>query len=353
MKILFIPNWKLHFLDDDNETIQAPDKYVKGKPYWFFRYFPEDTKVDVIDIGKMNLFRKIEKKIKFYFCQPVKAFKCRNKYNIVISHGAQSGLVYELLCSFVKHKPKHIMLDVGGLNGARSNPLEVFMIRFALRKKPTIIIHSSRQISLYRTLYPQLVENVHFIPFGVDYDYFSRFANEDKTKDYAISFGSYKRDYPTLLKAWKLLSNPKQLRIIGADISKYQMSIPENVSFTGKCHLSELINQINKSRCVVLALPEYNYSYGQMSFLQSMALGKVLIVTLTIPSIDYISDAPGVFSVEPNSPEKLADCIDKVFSLPEEKLKELGKANQDYVSSRFNEKQMAEKFYDLCKQDCL
>ena len=36
--------------DEDIERYQAPDKYVKGQSYWFFKYFPEDTFVDVIDI---------------------------------------------------------------------------------------------------------------------------------------------------------------------------------------------------------------------------------------------------------------------------------------------------------------
>lgn len=37
MKILFIPNWRVKHLEEDDAHIQAPDKYVAGKPYWFFK----------------------------------------------------------------------------------------------------------------------------------------------------------------------------------------------------------------------------------------------------------------------------------------------------------------------------
>lgn len=62
MKILFIPNWNVKHLLEDDPAIQAPDKYVKGKPYWFFRYFPKDTEVDIIDIGKNRGFRRLRRK---------------------------------------------------------------------------------------------------------------------------------------------------------------------------------------------------------------------------------------------------------------------------------------------------
>jgi glycosyltransferase involved in cell wall biosynthesis len=349
LRVLFIPNWKVSSLEVDTPSIQAPDKFVKNLPYWFFRYFPIDTHVDVIDIGKMNIIRKIEKKMKFYICQPLKAFLFRNKYNVVISHGAQSGLFYEFLTSFVKQKPLHVMIDVGGLNGARSNFLEVALIRFAMRKKPTVVIHSSRQITLYQSLYPFMVDKVYFIPFGVDCDYFGGFAQVENIGDYAVSFGSLKRDYPTLLKSWKNYSITTPLHIIGVNSGPYQSLSSDSVFFFDKMPLLKLIKQIKGSRFVILTLPVYNYSYGQMSLLQSMALKKVVIVTFTVSTSDYIKEANGVFGVEPDSPEQLAAAVRHVLSLSHRQLIELGESNQNYLRAHFNEKNMAEKIFELCK----
>ena len=90
----------------------------------------------------------------------------------MISHGAQSGLLYELLTSFVKRKPRHLMFDIGGLNGSRINNYETPLIRYALRRSPAIIVHSSRQLDLYRQHYPNLLAKSTFIPFGADFYYF-------------------------------------------------------------------------------------------------------------------------------------------------------------------------------------
>lgn len=98
--------------------------------------------MDVLDIGAPGTLQKLEKKIKFYIKQPIRSFRRRNDYDLVISHGAQSGLLYELLTSFVKHKPRHLMFDIGGLNGSRINKYETPLIRYALRHSPAIIVHS-------------------------------------------------------------------------------------------------------------------------------------------------------------------------------------------------------------------
>lgn len=37
MKILFMPNWRVKHLEQDDAHIQSPDKYVDGQPYWFFK----------------------------------------------------------------------------------------------------------------------------------------------------------------------------------------------------------------------------------------------------------------------------------------------------------------------------
>lgn len=350
-RILFIPNWNIKQINIDDARIQAPDKRVIGAPYWFFKYFPEHPQMDIIDIGTNNLIRKLEKKIKFYFIQPIKAFLTRNKYDIVISHGAQSGLVYELLTSFVSNKPRHLMIDVGGLNGARSNAFEVSLIRFALRKKPTIIIHSSGQMSLYKQVYSSLVEKVHFIPFCVDYEYFKQYSTNSQIGNYALSFGYTKRDYPTLLEGWKILNLQVPLKIVGVSGTSYPSVYNSKIMFINKYPLHELIKQISNCRFVIIPLPELNYSYGQMSFLQSMALGKVVIVTETTSSKDYIKNAPGVFPVVPNSVQSITEAITHVESLSNKELILLGKANQEYIERNFSEKKMARMFYELIQNE--
>jgi hypothetical protein len=174
MKILFLPNWTVKHSDTDIADLQAPDKYISGEPYWFFKHFPEDTQVDIIDIQAHNPLHGIEKKIKFYIRQSIIAFKKAQRYDVVISHGAQSGLVYALLSRFRKkgRRPKHVIIDVGSMNGGRNNLLEISFIKVALRSHPAIIYHASIQQKYYETHYKGIIKQSRFIPFGVNTEEF-------------------------------------------------------------------------------------------------------------------------------------------------------------------------------------
>ena len=345
MRILFIPNWNVKYLEADDNAIQAHDKYVDGKPYWFFKYFPKNTEVDIIDIGKKTWFRKIERKIKFYIEQPIKAFLRRNDYDLVISHGAQSGLMYELLTSFVKNKPRHLMFDIGGLNGARINKYETPLIRFALRKSPAIIVHSSRQLELYEKHYPNLVEKSTFIPFGADFEYFDE-GLEINIKKQIVSFGFAKRDYGTLCEAFcKVGNSDYELHIIGDRSLSERYAQNGNIVFHGKMPISDLMNFIKESAMVAIPLPEFLYSYGQMSFLQSMALRKAMIVTETTSSRDYICNVPGVKTVKPENVDDMCSALSEMMQKDKGELLYDGLMNAEYVRNDFNEKLMSERVY--------
>jgi glycosyltransferase involved in cell wall biosynthesis len=345
MKILFLPNWHVHCLDEDNNSIQAPDKYIKGEKYWFFKYFPADTEVDIIDIKRTNRLHKLEKRIKFYIWQAILAFFKSKNYDVVISHGAQSGLLYALLSSFRKKNPLHIIIDIGGLNGASESRFQAKLIGYALRKKPEIIIHSSKQASLYNKMYSWLSDKVTFIPFGIDCEYFENFPSyETNSSNTFISYGHGKRDYVSLIKAWNKVDSNFILKIIGEalDINK-----SNQIQSVGKVPLKELLENIKSAYVIVVPLPVFNYSYGQMTFLQAMAMGKFVIVTETVSTIDYLENAPGAILVKPNSSNDLTNAINTTIKLGYSKIQRLGLENQKYIKDYFHEKIMAKQIFEL------
>ncbi len=347
MKILFLPNWEVPVLKEDNESIQAPDKYVVGKPYWFFRYFPPGTEVDVIDFRKKNGLHWLEKKIlKTYIWQGIIAFHRRKKYDIVISHNAQSAIVYSFLRNFSFNKgPQHYIFDIGSMNGGRKNSFEIAILKLALRTNPYIICHSRIVIENYKTTFRNLVNRSVFIPFGVDTDYFVPMEKTSNEK-YILSFGSGKRDYETLLKAWEELDYPDiKLRIIGKDEDENEQ-LPRNTELIKKVPIRTLSEQISNSLFVIIPLPIFNYSYGQMSFLQSMSLGKAVIVTKTPSSVDYLIDGQGSFFVEPYDSQDLKTKMKLLLDNPET-LNELSSKSNPYIRDNFSEKLMGEKVADF------
>ncbi|MCL1938099.1 MAG: glycosyltransferase family 4 protein [Candidatus Azobacteroides sp.] len=345
MRILFLPNWTVVQSNTNISDLQSPDKYIYGKPYWFFKYFSEDTQVDVIDIQAQSPLHGIEKKIKFYILQAVMAFKKSRQYDVVISHGAQSGLVYAFLNLFRKKERRtlHIIIDIGAMNGGRNNWIETFVIKWALRSHPAIIYHASIQQKYYEMIYKGLIKQSRFIPFGVNTEEFYPLGLPPE--DYVLSFGYSKRDYPTLLDAWQKIDPSVRLYIIG------DTSIPSinNIVSLPKSSISVLKQYIAKSLFVVIPLPVFNYSYGQMSFLQSMAMGKPVIVTKTPSSIDYLQNAQGAFLINPYDKTDMKNKIEYLLA-HKEQLNDLGeKARKDIETGHFDEQTMAERMNEFIK----
>ena len=346
MKILFLPNWKVHQLEIDNNIFQAPDKHIRGEPYWFFKYFSNDCHVDIIDCQKNSWISFLEKKVNFYILQGVKAFFKSGKYDLVISHGAQSGLVYSLLNTITLRKsPPHLIFDIGAMNGARKNFLENSFIAFALKSRPYIICHSKVVIDYYESTYKSLISRSCFIPFGVDIDDFSP-EGTNQEGEYILSFGYAKRDYETLFKAWHRIKTDKKLRVIGY---KKEISF-SNIEIIDKVSIEELKKQISNALFVIIPLPVFNYSYGQMSFLQSMSLGKTVIVTKTPSSVDYLKDGEGSLYVNPYD---AIDMQEKIRYLLENKeaLNNSNKRARQYVIKYFSEKDMAEKIFKFIQSN--
>lgn len=339
MRVLFIPNWNVARLSTDDTDIQAPDKVVEGQPYWFFRHFDEVPIVDVLDRGQNGWVQKAEEKAKFYVRQPLEAWRRRNGYDLVISHGAQSGLVYELACSYTKQRPPHLMIDVGCLNGGRINRTETPLIRYALRRGPHIITHNTSQLSFYKEHYPALAERASFIPFGVDLDYFQ--AQPPVSSRRIVSFGHRKRDNLTLCQAfpkgmgWKLI-------VIG-DTSLAPQYACDEIEFHEALPLSQLMSQITQSEAVAIALPELPYSYGQMSLLQSMAMARPVICTLTTSTTDYVANAPCVDTVPPADVAAMRKALCEMMTRSNEERAARGTACRQWVEEHFGEEMMAHR----------
>jgi glycosyltransferase involved in cell wall biosynthesis len=251
-----------------------------------------------------------------------------------------------MLRSLVKeHLPLHVVVDVGSFNGGRDNPAELYFIKKAVRSLGGIIAHSSIQSAYYKKYMPHIP--YRFIHFGVDAEYFQPLSLPEE--DYVLSFGSRARDYPTLIRAWKKI-DPKRtrLKIIGIDKIQNSDHGRSRVEIVGRLPVQSLIQEIAKARFIVLPLPFCRYSCGQMSFLQSMAMGKSCIVTLTPSSQDYLTNNQDAVCVRPSDPDDLAEKIDLL--LQNETMKNaIARKARLTIEAKYNEIVMAKEICSFIK----
>lgn len=344
MRILFLPNWPVHFIDEDIERYQAPDKYVKGQSYWFFKYFPEDTFVDVIDIMTNSVVSFFEKKLKFYIVQALKAYRRQDDYDVILSHGAQSGVMLSLLRRFFgKGKTKHVIFDIGGMNGARTSGLSTRLIQFAMKSNPAVICHSTNILDNLATTYPWLSDKATFIHFGVGmYQYKLRDLKEYEKEIFV--FSGNKRDEHTVGEAWQQIVDNGQhegyvLNFIGT-LSHHALHYAKDIR---RLRYDDYIDKLGKSAFVILPLNEYKYSYGQMSLLGALALGKKIIATRVSGISDYLALCDGVITVEETNVEQMREAILSCINKPSKPEDRMYFRNQ--VETHFNERDMALKIH--------
>ncbi len=354
MKILMLVNWKVYYLKEDDSSIQSPDKVVEGQKYWFFRRWQEDNvDIHVIDYSRLRFLHTLEKNIfKFYIYQsmPVLLNGTRG-FDLIISHSAQSAVFFAFLRSLAGIRyPPHVVIDPASFNGGRDNLFEILLIKFCSRSISGIIYHSTFQFEYYKRHLPFLIERTKFIPFGVDTDFFTPMSLT--VEPVILSFGERKRDYKTLLSAWSQL-NVKDIRldIVGIDSKKALgiYSLPHNVKFYRRVPIDVLKTMIAKAMFIVIPLPYYNYSYGQMSVLQSMSMGKLVITTKTPGTIDYVCDGNDAIFVKPYDVHDMKDKINMCIKNPE-LITQIGRNAREKVVRHFSEITMAQDIFQFVKQ---
>lgn len=311
MKILMLVNWVVHRYDSIPADKQPPDYFVEDEAYWFFKYFQNEVEVDIADIHSFGLLEKFEKNyLRFYVLQTLRVLPRLRKYDLIISHGMQSGILLSLLRRvFHLTTPKHVVFDIGAFNSAAESGWMLKFMGFSSKSIDGIIYHTSKQIEYYQKFYPWLVDKSKFIRFGTDAEFFSgeNLMIDQSKERYILCVGQNKRDWNTLFKAYHRLHTNIRLRLIGYNKKE---TASKNIECIPFMPIKELMREIKNALFCVLPLEYMNYSFGQMTLLQQMILKKTVIVA-RVPSItDYVRDTIDTILYEPNNDKDLAEKMD-------------------------------------------
>lgn len=336
-------NWKIEYCDSVPKSKQPPDYYIKGEDYWFYRYFKDKPEIDIIDISSFPALESFEKnKLHFYIRQGLKAIPRLDKYDLVVSHGMPSAVIVAMWQRIFKKKVKHIVFDIGCFNSAAESGRIMKIMQNVSKSIDGIIYHTKCQKEYYEKYYPWLENKSEFIRFGTDLEFFdsNNLKKNDDYGKYIVCIGASRRDWDTLIKAYKLLNTDLELRIIGHTDEKYNgIKGVRQIPFIP---VTDMINQIYNARLCVLPLEAFNYSYGQMTFLQQMALGKCVIAA-DVPSLKgYAEDKKTAVFYEAKNENSLADAVNFVLDNPDKEEEIISNA-RDYLKNECNEKIMAEQ----------
>lgn len=367
-------NWKIEYTDKIPGDKQPPDYYIKEKDYWFFRYFKnkKEIQVDVADIRSFQALENFEKnKIRFYVWQTVKILPKLKDYDLVLSHGMQSGIV---LCLwrrlFGKGKYKHIVFDIGAFNSAKEEGKALKLMQFASKTLDGVIYHTALQEEYYKKCHPWLLNKSKYIAFGTDAEFFESIGENaeaykdtikqtksvqdadkvqrTKNKPYVLSIGYNKRDWDTLIKAYEKLDTEVELHLLGNDSWK---SDNPNIKILPPVPVKEMMQMIQGSLFGVLPLKWFNYSYGQMTLMQQMAMGKAVIVS-EVPSVkDYATHNVDACFYPPEDADALAKQMQYLLE-DDSRRENIGREAARTIKEKINEEIMAREIEEFIQDIC-
>lgn len=356
MKILMLVNWKIKYCKEIPDNMQSPDYYVPGEPYWFFKYFEDkNVQIDVEDMHTFPALEKFEKnKLRFYVWQTLRVLPKLNKYDVVLSHGMQSGIVLCLLRRiFGKGKYKHIVFDIGAFNSAKESGSALKLMQFASKSLDGVIYHTKSQIAYYEKCHPWLMDKSRFIAFGTDTDFFAEYNQEfagEKGDPYILCAGYHQRDWNTLIRAYFESSRKCKLCLLGTpgkDILNLidELKLGDDVQIMAPLGIDGFKDRISGAEFCVLPLEDMNFSFGQMTLLQQMAMGKAVLAA-NVPSIQAYLDNNAVRFYASGNVEDLRKELD--FMMENADIcQEMGARASSVVKEKYNEEIMAKQIEEF------
>jgi len=157
------------------------------------------------------------------------------------------------------------------------------------------------------------------------------------------------------MEAFGKLDTRTELRIVGTERARRSdlkgRKVPKNVKFYPFVARPKLKDFISHSRFAVLPLPYHAHSHGQFSLLESMAMGKAVIVSRVPGITDYVEEGKTAILYEPYNAEDLKEKVQFLLSNPQE-AKRIGREARRVVELRYNEEIMARGIYKAIKELC-
>lgn len=350
MKILLLINWKIKYCDEIPDGIQPSDYCCSKETFWFFKYFREEPKVDVVDISAPRFIEKIENKVRFHFYQTLRVLKKMNNYDLIFVHGSNSAM---LLCALKRvfhiKTPPILDVDISSFHQAYTSGVIHKLSQFSSKAFDYMVYHTSSQMEYYKQQFPWLIDKCKFIHVGVDYDYWKskKYPELDEKDTYIVCVGYRKRDWNTLLKAYDRAKINESLYLIGNPDIKCENP---NVKVLPFIPIDKLMTYIVNSKFSVIPLDDFNYSFGQLTLLQQMALG-IPILAADVPAIrDYTNASDGVISYKSYDVQDLKKKLIRFSELSKEEMKQMKESNIEVIKTLLSEKQMAREFEAICKK---
>jgi glycosyltransferase involved in cell wall biosynthesis len=265
--------------------------HLEGE-WYFLRHLKQRVeKVDILQPLRWPVFRNRRlDRLNIYlseFYLPILAFLKRKRFHAIVSWQMRLGVCYGLL-NRLNRDPfaaAHIIQDFH-IDPERKNwayKLRLKMLSFSIRGIDYFLCTSTPEKTLYIRRFNIFFSRLIFLPLSPPYQFLRRF---DYPKgDYLFAYGNSDRDYETLIGAVKNLSVPV---IILSRTFFPKVPLPKHIKHIHQpIPEKDLIRYLAGARAVVLPITHPTVAAGQFAMLETMAVGRPLIVSANVATLEY------------------------------------------------------------------
>jgi glycosyltransferase involved in cell wall biosynthesis len=301
--------------------------------------------VDILPYEKYSLIKNISNKIKVLgdLDQQFRILLNQDQYDVVYSaHKMTTALLGFLRRIGVFRKPIVAIVH----RTFEKNFLSQLFTRLFVCGNDRLLCLSEATFNYLRDEFNVPEEKLGSLNWCIDINYHKLKSEniifESNQEDsYILSSGRTKRDYETLIKAFKSLDYNLKIFGYGSSLSSDLLNLPENISIMKDKFIPtpEVLDEIKKAYAIAIPLhidaDKPSNPFGITSLIEAMAMGKAVIVTRSkYIGIDVEKEGIGL-TVELGDVEGWKNAILYLLEHPDI-AKEMGQRGRKLIEKEYN-----------------
>lgn len=247
--------------------------------------------------------------------QALRLFRLRRKFDAVVTLGPRPSLAYGLLCAALRVPSQQILSEVF-LDAARPASaawrFKTALFRFVARRALGILTNSSGEVALIARRFGLPEDRLRFVPMHTTIAEPQAVAENDGS---VLSIGRTLRDLEALVAAARRVAAP--FVVVAGAADRLPEPLPANVRVLRDVPLAESLGLLRKAAVVAIPLLPAERSTGQVVLFEAMALGKPVVATRAVGTVDYVRDGENGLLVEPGDAAGLADALARLLQNPD------------------------------------
>jgi glycosyltransferase involved in cell wall biosynthesis len=229
-----------------------------------------------------------------------------------------AALLLLLVRALGRNGPPLLLLNLGLLHPKNSSGLRLWVWRWLLRKADGVVsLVEGNGGELARLFGVEPIRN-RFLPMAVDPEFLGR-ASAGMEEDFVLAVGTNDgKDFETLLEAL-----PLGVRLVVVTDAYNAGKVRRHACFGGSVELMEAVSAerlrelYRRSAVVVIPLADTPHGSGHTVLLETMSMGKIVVVSASRSMRDYIKPAGAVLSVPVGDAVALRVALKDALQHPE------------------------------------